>query len=330
MSLEPVIDLFEIDFPHLFILFIIYAFLGWCGEEIWCGALWHKIAKRGMLYGTICPIYGCGAVAILYLLHPFQDGYFSLLLASILVTSGLEYFTSWLLEKLFHAKWWDYSQEPFNLKGRCCLLNSVVFGLAGVALMHLMHPIILNLVYAQLIQPFIPYIFGVLLTVFTADLLFTIRKLVDFNTTMAKLKQYEEQLKERFQGEDWFKDKSFTEMVASIKEKAKQDSTKFSNTFMATLEKYSSRQKNIESWIKKFPTMTSKDYGEILSHVKNAFIKDMEEQKRLIKNKKKRAKAKINYIKSEIAHDEENAQKYADEAGIKRGEVDNSAAVKKV
>ena len=92
-----------IDSAHLFLFFLSYAFLGWICEEIWCTVKSRKITKRGMLHGPICPIYGFGSVLILYLLEPWRTTWVRLFFASVIVTSILEYFTSWLLEKLFHA-----------------------------------------------------------------------------------------------------------------------------------------------------------------------------------------------------------------------------------
>lgn len=275
-----------VDFDHLFIFFIFYSVFGWVCEEIWCTVTFKKITKRGMLYGPLCPIYGFGAVSILYFLEPWRNTWVRLFIASVLLTSVLEYFTSWLLEKLFHAKWWDYSDEPFNLNGRCCLVNSCAFGVGGLALFHIMHPFVERALYSPIITPYIHYIATALAVILTTDILFTIRKLVDFATTMEKFKAYTESLRERFEGEEWFKGQSLKEMMESILQKSKTDSQKFSVKFLETLKSYQGRQKTVEFWLNKFPSLSSKEYEKTLEHFKNILKESWNEQKELIRKKK--------------------------------------------
>ena len=105
--------------------FFIYSFLGWVCECIYCGVPAKKFINRGFLAGPYCPIYGCGALAVIYTLTPFSDNVVILFGMGVIVTSALEYITSYMMEKLFHTKWWDYSKHPFNIHGRICLKNSV-------------------------------------------------------------------------------------------------------------------------------------------------------------------------------------------------------------
>ena len=89
-----------IDSQHLFLLFIFYSFVGWICEEIWVSSLYRKIEKRGMLHGPICPIYGFGALIILFGIYPWRETWFRLFVASAILASILEYFSSWLLETI--------------------------------------------------------------------------------------------------------------------------------------------------------------------------------------------------------------------------------------
>lgn len=268
--------------PHLFIMFLLFAFAGWSCEEVYCSIGQRKLVKRGMLYGPICPIYGFGGVIIIYFLYPWRDTWVRLFFASMALTSVLEYFVSWLLEKLFHAKWWDYSTYPFNLNGRICLLNSVMFGVLGVGQWHFLEPLVYKIVYYKPIQPFIDYIYIGLALILSTDILATINKLVDFNKTMEKFKLFSEQLKERYETEEWFKPESMHTMLKSIKEKASLDSSKFSKTFLDNVNNYSERQHNVESWLKRFPSMTSKDYSSPLDHIKQTIKENIDENKRLL------------------------------------------------
>ena len=135
----PLPQSFE-DFCALFLLFIAYSTLGWCGEMIYCSVPKGRLCeKRGFLNGFLCPIYGHGALLVLYALRGGFRNPFLTFLFGALLTSALEYFTSWVMEKLFHMRWWDYSHYKFQINGRVCLLNSTCFGLACVLLCHVVH-----------------------------------------------------------------------------------------------------------------------------------------------------------------------------------------------
>lgn len=102
--------------------FFIYSFLGWTVESIGCSIASKRTINRGFLNGPICPVYGFGAVIVISLLGRFNNVVIVFLLGMILTTI-LEYFTGFILETLFHAKWWDYSDRKFNIKGRVCLMS---------------------------------------------------------------------------------------------------------------------------------------------------------------------------------------------------------------
>ena len=129
-------------------LFLIYAFLGWCTEVAFAAVTRGKFVNRGMANGPICPIYGFGVLAVLFCLQPFRGNFFLLFLGSVVVTSLLELVTGWALEKFFHDKWWDYSNEPFNIKGYICLEFSLVWGAACVLVVDVIHPMIFKLICA--------------------------------------------------------------------------------------------------------------------------------------------------------------------------------------
>lgn len=113
-----------------FLIFIVYSIVGWL-LEITVGLLQkHRFVNRGFLIGPICPIYGTGALLITFCLSPLHNP-IVIFFASILICATLEYSTSVIMEKLFHVRWWDYSDRPFNLNGRICLEALIVFGIGG-------------------------------------------------------------------------------------------------------------------------------------------------------------------------------------------------------
>ena len=121
--------------------FFFYSFCGWLYESVLCSVAGGRIVNRGFLNGPICPVYGFGALLIVGCLSPIQDAPVPLLfIAGAALTCTLEYFTSYLMEKLFHARWWDYSARRFNIAGRVCLEGALIFGAFSVAMLRVFHP----------------------------------------------------------------------------------------------------------------------------------------------------------------------------------------------
>lgn len=130
------------DWTSLFLLWFIYSFLGWLVETLYCSIRQGFFVERGFLSGPICPIYGVGAMYVIFLVDPYVNTLVGLFFFSILMTSILEYITSYIMEKIFAMRWWDYSDKKFNIKGRVCLENSIYFGILSLVLIHWIHPYI--------------------------------------------------------------------------------------------------------------------------------------------------------------------------------------------
>lgn len=114
-----------------FLIFMIYSFLGWVMEVIGSIIFHHKFVNRGFLIGTICPIYGVGAVGVSLLLRDLSNPLLIFCIGFV-GSAILEYLVSYSMEKLFHVRWWDYSKMPFNINGRICLQNLIGFGLIAL------------------------------------------------------------------------------------------------------------------------------------------------------------------------------------------------------
>ena len=125
-----------------FILFLIYSIIGWVMEVIFTLFKDKTLVNRGFLIGPYCPIYGCGCVLIILLLKRYSNDFFVLFIMSMVVCSIFEYLTSYIMEKLFKARWWDYSDRKFNINGRICLETMIPFGLLGCLLMYVINPFI--------------------------------------------------------------------------------------------------------------------------------------------------------------------------------------------
>ena len=127
------------------LLFFAYAFLGWCIEVTLKYMQYHRFINRGFLAGPWLPIYGSGAVLITGTLHNlahFEKGFGTTFAVSFLLCGILEYMASYVMEKRFHARWWDYSQKPMNLHGRIWIGNLVLFGFGGVLIIHVVDPVL--------------------------------------------------------------------------------------------------------------------------------------------------------------------------------------------
>jgi len=134
------------DIYTYFMLFTIYSILGWIIELVDLSILEKKLIKnRGFFIGPYCPIYGFGALIMTLFLTKYENDPVVLFFMAIIVTSILEYFTSVILEKVFNARWWDYSNMPFNINGRVLLINSLGFGFFGLILIYYFNPFLLNI-----------------------------------------------------------------------------------------------------------------------------------------------------------------------------------------
>lgn len=126
------------------LIFFIYAIAGWIMETTTISIRNKKFVNRGFLVGPVCPIYGYGVVLVSVLLKKYQEDMVATFCMSIIICGLLEYFTSFFMEKIFKARWWDYSQKKFNINGRICLENLVLFGIASCIIVYIVNPFIIG------------------------------------------------------------------------------------------------------------------------------------------------------------------------------------------
>ena len=127
------------DFIKIFLLFWFFSILGWIIEVIVCSVCDKKLVNRGFLIGPYCPIYGFGSL-IMLLVSSYKDHLVVCFILALTLCSALEYFASYLMEKLFKIRWWDYSHDTFNINGRICLRNAIAFGALGVIFTRYLNP----------------------------------------------------------------------------------------------------------------------------------------------------------------------------------------------
>lgn len=165
------------DFYKIFMFFIIYSAFGWVIEVVFHIFTENKFINRGFLNGPICPIYGFGAISILLFLEPLKQNNIYLFIGGFIVASLLELVTGYILEKVFDTKWWDYSDEKFNIGGYISLKFSLAWGLVSVILVKFIHPYIQS--FVNLIPQYImPPLYNLLLIVLVVDTTLTVSSLI--------------------------------------------------------------------------------------------------------------------------------------------------------
>ena len=279
--------IYELPFWSAFLIFILFSFIGWISEVIYVGVTSaHKFVNRGFLHGPLCPVYGFGGVVILMLPPSLYATWIPLFFASMILCTIVEYFVSWLMEKLFHTRWWDYSHYKIQLNGRICLLNSILFGFLGVVVIHFVYPLMIDLLNS-LGQTLINISGMIILAVLSVDIFFTVRKLVDFANVMKKLKEFGETLNSHYGQEEWFKKGSFMEMINSVIERAENRTEEFSQKILEKIDKVQNLHlPSVEPFLKKFPSIKSTKYKEELNMIKEKFHQKIELAKKT-KNRRK-------------------------------------------
>ncbi|WP_430602233.1 hypothetical protein IGJ02_002551 [Enterococcus sp. DIV0724b] len=174
------------EFIKIVLLFFIYSFIGWLWETVYCSLKAGKFVYRGFLLGPYCPIYGFGILGVLYFLEPLKQNIVILYLLSTILVTILEYITSYGLEKLFHASWWDYKDVPLNINGRVALPVSLFWGIGCVLIVRVIHPKVM------LFERFLSEKFGILLPIIlllliVSDLFYTLVNMQSFKKVTAQI-----------------------------------------------------------------------------------------------------------------------------------------------
>lgn len=238
------------NFYELVWIFVMYAFIGWCLEVSYQTVNHGVFINRGFLNGPYCPIYGCGGVIVIVLLYPLRQNMLLLFVGSALLASVLELITGFVLEKVFHNKWWDYSNVPFNIHGYVCLKFSLYWGIGGVMAVAVVHPMLYWLIVH------IPHILGVVIVSiimvgFTVDVIVTVAIIQKFNK---RLKLIDETAQKIHKISD-----SIGTQVFENTENLIEKSEEFKETHSEMLEKLDAKKDEIKAEI-----------DETTTHAKNS------------------------------------------------------------
>ena len=250
--------------------FIIYSFMGWFLETVFKTIEEKKYINSGFLFGPLCPIYGIGALIMIFCLGWFKDKYILLFLVSIIVLSTWEYIVGVCLEKIFKAKYWDYSDKKFNIKGRVCLLNSIYWGILAVLFIQFIHPFIneqLNIIPNNILI----YLNILIYMYFIADSIVTIIKLNNINIRFNKLRELSEAIKQKAEELELnLENFELKNIIDELKERREE--------LRNTLQIKTRRIRTV------FPTMKSENISEFLMGRVERIKKNTEKIKKRIKD----------------------------------------------
>ena len=270
-----------------FLWLMIYSVIGWVYESTICSIGQRKLINRGFLNGPYCPIYGTGAVLVLLVLGRIQNPVL-LFFAGAVLTCSLEYLTSWLMEKLFHARWWDYSKRKFNIGGRVCLIGAIVFGAFSVVLILVLHPWVKSLT-DRLTDTALTWICAILLVGIVSDLIVTVKGLLGTHAVFAEyavlLKQKRRELSEKLRlgaeegrerirelsAEERMKLREAAELGAEEREKIRRTTEEERERFYAKLQMRLNAQQR--RTIRSFPQWKLTRNNEVLDGLREAMEK---------------------------------------------------------
>lgn len=221
----------EYSIATYFLYFIIISICGWIMEVTLQLIQKHKFADRGFLIGPYCPIYGCGGLLITVCLTGLEEHPVALFSMAILICGILEYATSYIMEKLFHARWWDYSENKYNINGRVCLETIIPFGILGLILIYLVNPFIFDNL-SKVPENILNIIAIAVLVLFIADNLVSLKVISNVRLATTKFdkenpKDNTEEISQKVK--EFLKDKSilnrrlvnaFPKLTAILKEKS--------------------------------------------------------------------------------------------------------------
>lgn len=256
-----------------FFYFSVYSFLGWICETTYCAIIDKKYVNRGFLKGPVCPIYGVGAIIVIVTLTPVADNILLLFLCGMIFTSILEYLTGFLLEVIFNLKWWDYSNYKFNIKGRVCLLNSILFGVLSVITVKIINPAITKTIESipDNISIFICILLG---TVFMVDTVITGYRILQLSGKLQEINVLYQEIKDR---SEIYKDivQQSIEKLDELMENEKIIHTKeLINSLKIKWENAIVKNKSVNKRIfKAFPNIRSLKYNTYLDRLKEELKK---------------------------------------------------------
>lgn len=264
----------NINLIELIIYFIIYSFLGWVMESIFRSICEKKVINTGFLKGPFCPIYGIGATIMFLFLEEYENKPILLFFIAIIILTAWEYIVGVFLEKVFHTKYWDYSNHKINFQGRICLTNSLFWGILGVLFVKFIHPFIQGII-AKVNTSLLNYVMAILFTVFIVDTVVSIIHVKNIKSTLENIEKINKEIKEKLK-------------EIKLLKKEKEEKANTTENIQQMIEKLNKKRnrmilhlyKNVHRLKKAFPAINTKEITEVLNQ-------KIESSKKRVKNRKK-------------------------------------------
>jgi len=242
---------------QLLFYLIVYSFFGWILESVFKSILQRKWVNSGFLHGPLCPIYGFGALIMILFLGEFENNIVLLFLASFILLSIWEYIVGVYLEAVYKTKYWDYSNNKWNINGKVCLQNSFYWGILGVAFTKLVHPAI-SMVVEEIPIDIILYVNIFAYLALIVDTIASTVKVKTMSKKIEELNQLKEKIAEKLE-ELKEESKLLNVNTEAIQEKLKELRYKQAK-LKIKLYRQGRRLKNA------FPTIQSENITKILSY----------------------------------------------------------------
>lgn len=256
------------------LFFYFYCFCGWIWECLYVSIRMRKWQNRGFLHGPLLPIYGFGAVVVLFLTLPVRNNLWLVGILGMIGSTVLEYVTGAVMEKMFHMRYWDYTGKPFNINGYICLFCSVGWGLFSVALVGYVHCIVEKIIL--LIPAYITDVAALVITIIAViDVTQSFNAAMDLREMIERATENSEKLRTL--------EKRIDVVAAVVDDDIKQLREKSSKRFR-DLEQYVKNPKLITKSfdrrrfkrmiriVKGNPDANSREFTEALSDVKNIIL----------------------------------------------------------
>lgn len=261
---------------ELMTYFILYSFLGWVMESIFRSICERKVINTGFLKGPFCPIYGIGATIMFLFLEGFENRPIILFFIAIIILTAWEYVVGVFLEKVFHTKYWDYSNHKINFQGRICLTNSFFWGILGVLFVKYIHPFVQEII-AKIDTGLLNYVLAILFIVFVTDTIVSIIHVKSIKSTLENIEKINKEIKEKLK-----------EIRALKKEKEKEEKLMATQNIQQMVEKLKKKRnritlqlyRNVHRLKKAFPAINTAEITQVLNQ-------KIEGRKKRVKNQKK-------------------------------------------
>ena len=289
---------------ELFSYFFIYCFLGWFIESLIVSYERHKFINRGFLKLPLLPIYGSGALLLLIILMPYKNNIFIVYILGMITATILEYFVGAAMEFMFKMKYWDYSKDKFNYKGRICLESSLFWGVLSVVLVCFIHKYIEEFIGSLNIH-YLKICIMILIIITSIDAAVSMHEAADIHKILEKISRLKNEIEKVYEEIDELLENAYNEFDRhKEKEELKIFIYKTKQNVIELKEKAQSLKEKRKSIIKDIstgkirlldsnPTAASTNFNEALKEVRSRVYANYETHKNNIAEKIGKLQKKI-------------------------------------